>query len=114
MKKYKLSDQILSLSINPNLIGEILREKFFHQNREKGLLGCYSTFELNPNVIKLPDEINFDYGDENGVKVAVCQLDDIIMKYFWDGDGNLTFYFPDGTIINNDDCKKDYNWEKYN
>jgi hypothetical protein len=35
------------------------------------------------------------------------------MKYYWDGDGQLEFHFPDGSILMNTDCKKDYRWEYY-
>ena len=40
-------------SSDPNLIGEILRDKFFKQDKENGKFGCYSTFELRENVVEL-------------------------------------------------------------
>ena len=44
----------ISKNDNPNAIGELLRGKFFKQNIAEGLYGCYSTFELNEGVEKLP------------------------------------------------------------
>lgn len=111
-----LSEAILDLTIDPNLIGEILRDKFFKQDKEKtGKFGCYSTFELNKDVIELSEEKNLDYGFKNvGVIVTCAKLEDIIMKYFWEHDGDLSFYFPNGRVLNNDDAKKDCNWKWLN
>ncbi len=106
-----LSEQILSLTEDSNIIGEILRDKFFKQDRENGKFGCYSTFELRKDVTELPEEKNSDYGFENGVTVTCAKLDDIVMKYFSEHDTNLSFYFPNGKILSNDDCKKDYGWK---
>ena len=106
-----LSQSILYLTKDPNLVGEILRDRFFKQNRELGIFGCYTTFNLRDDVVKLEDEVNLEYGYENeGVKVTCAKLDDIVMKYFWCGDGTLTFHFPNGEILENDDCKKDHGW----
>lgn len=101
-----LSESILSLIQDPNVIGEILRDKFFKQDRENGKLGCYSTFELREDVKQLPDENNYD----EGINVTVSKLDDVIMKYYWCGDGTLQFFFDDGQILSNYDAKKTYNW----
>ena len=57
------------------------------------------------------NNINLEYGLSEGVKVTCAQLDDVVMEYFFDGDGSLTFKFPDGQILNNSDCKKSNNWE---
>lgn len=108
-----LSRVILDLTNDPNLIGEILRDKFFKQDKENGNLGCYSTFELREDVTELPGEINLDYKYVNGegAIVTCAQLDDITMKYFWDRDGNLSFYFSNDRILNNSDTKKNYGWK---
>ena len=106
-----LSETILDLTNDPNLIGEILRDKFFKQDKENGKFGCYSTFELRENVVELLGKRDFDYGFENiGVTVTCAQLEDVVMTYFSDGDLNLEFYFPDGKILSNDDAKKSENW----
>lgn len=42
----------------------------------------------------------------NGVRVEV--------GWWWDGDGTLIFRFPNGVILANSDCKKDYEWEWIN
>ena len=56
MKQMKtLSQTILDLTSDPNLVGEILRDQFFKQDKENGNLGCHSTFELREDVIKLPN-----------------------------------------------------------
>lgn len=107
-----LSQIILDLTSDPNLIGEILRDKFFKQDKENGKFGCYSTFELRENVVELLGKRNFDYGFENiGVTVTCAQLEDVVMTYFSDGDLNLEFYFPNGKILSNDDAKKDSVWK---
>lgn len=107
----KLSEQILSLTQDANIIGEILRDKFFQQDRENGKFGFYSVFKYRPGVIQLSDERNLDYGyEDEGVRVVCAKLDDIVMKGFWEGDGDLSFHFPNGEIVNNSDCKKSNNW----
>lgn len=107
-----LTQQVLSLTKDPNIIGEILRDKFFKQNRQKGCFGCYSTFELRENVIKLPDfvEVDKDFSDITTTWTR-AKLDDVEMRYYWDGDGVLEFHLSDGGLVFNDDCKKDYRWE---
>lgn len=102
-----LSEHILSLTQDANIVGELLRDKFFNQDRENGKFGCYSTFELNNGVVKLPDEMN----EEFVVKVICAKLDDIVMKYWWEHDGDLSFYFLNGEILNNSDAKKSHGWQ---
>lgn len=101
---------------NSNPTGEALRERFFKQDLENGIFGCYSTFELRDDVEELPDQsITVDDYEE----IATCaraKVGDqvVIMRYYWDGDGYLEFEFADGTKICNHDCKKDYGWERLN
>jgi hypothetical protein len=108
---------------NPNEIGELLRGEFFNQKDNK--LGCYETFEIKENVKQLEDEEIRDndeeyleFGGSDYVityKVFSKEIngEEVIMKYFWDGDGVLEFHFKDGTFLSNDDCKKTHDWEYY-
>jgi len=92
----------------PSLAGEILRELFFKQNKND--LGCYSTFELNEDVVKYP---NITRGELvwNRTKRMFFPNETIEMQYVWDGDGTLIFIFVDGSYLINTDCKKDYDWK---
>jgi hypothetical protein len=101
---------------NSNLVGEALRDAFF--NQEKGF-GCYSTFELLPDVEKLPNEPVLDNEDEDELDIfefeyvvakKIIEGQEVIMKYYWEGDGTLEFHFNGGMLYNTD-CKKDYTWE---
>ena len=93
--------------------GEYLRKQFFLCDN-KGGLGCYTSFKLAPDVVKLPDEPD-DGCDEIIYTCAkknipeVCS-GEIVMKYYWDGDGTLMFFLPNGTILENTDCKKTRGW----
>lgn len=116
---------------NPNLIGELLRDKFFAQDRigPNYSFGCYSTFEYREGVEILSQEPVPEYRPDNdGVEISendiaklfadekcdyfykVAKLEEITCKWYWDGDGTLLFVFPDGSTLENSDCKKDYNW----
>ena len=105
---------------NPNEVGELLRREFFKeeyetfQGQKYRRLGCYSTFELAEGVESLPDRpLDNDWGADIKVHSArkVIEGQEIVMEYYWDGDGDLTFYFEDGSAVTNDDCKKTNNWE---
>jgi len=101
---------------DPNTIGEYFRDQFFKQEiNGKYFKGCYSTFELQDSVVKLPDEIvDKDYPEDSEVYTCAQKIIDnqkIVMKYYWDGDGILEFHFEDGSYLENDDCKKDYIWK---
>jgi len=100
--------QLLKTEYGVNALGEILRCIFFSQ--KKGF-GCYETFELNPDVKPLPNEV--DHLEENKDITYTCaEWNGIKMRYYWDGDGYLEFELDeDGRAIYNDDCKKDHGWE---
>lgn len=101
----KLSEQILSLTQDPNIIGEILRDKFFYQDKNSGKLGCYNTFELRPEVKEFPSS------EDDGITYHSAQLDDVYMVWSWDGDGCLDFTLgKNGKTLLNNDCKKSGNW----
>ena len=109
-------NQLVDVNDNPNAAGEYLRGLFFDQS--DGKYGCYSTFNLNNGVLKLPDETivisdeetdPYDWYDDNWTWTK-AELNGIVMRYHWDGDGTLEFILPDGSMLSNDDCKKDYNW----
>ena len=105
--KFKIN---LNPAAKPNVVGEMLRNIFF--NEDDGNTGCYSTFQLRTEITPLPQEVI----DDEIFTVASYKNDnnqEVIMKYHWDGDGMLLFKFEDGSVLVNDDCKKDYNWKYF-
>lgn len=108
----KLSIEIDTDTDDADSLGELLRTKFFGAVDARGRpsTGCYSHFDWAANVQSLPQtpvemeegEPEFNY--ENG------QLAGIVCSYYWDGDGYLKFTFPDGTVLENGDCKCSYGW----
>ena len=99
-----------------------MRDTFFKEEYETVYgkqyrkTGCYSTFELAEGAISLPDEpIDPEYPEDGNYTVASKTIngENVIMKYYWDGDGQLEFHFEDGSVLVNDDCKKDYVWEYF-
>lgn len=107
---------------NPDMVGELLRQEFFKEEYETYLgkkyrkTGCYSTFNLAEGVEELPDEpVDPNYPSDGTYHVSKKIVDGrvVIMKYWWDGDGTLEFHFEDGSLLCNNDCKKDHDWECY-
>lgn len=90
-----------------NAVGEFLRSKFWDQSGDK--YGCYSTFTYQVGVETLPPQKDFDGPEEPEWKCA--RWKDVKCRWYWDGDGVLQFVFPDGSVLENTDCKKDYTWE---
>ena len=112
--------------------GELLRDFVFDQSN--GETGCYSTFNLNYRAfIKLEKDdphiqkfYKYLFGDKefwdenwggsyedtkNTVQAYECL--EVIVMWYWDGDGTLLIYSKeDHLAFLNDDCKKDYTWEK--
>lgn len=104
---------------SPNCVGELLRNHFFDQQKpqfqdsnEYGETGCYSTFEINNNIIKLKD-IQVEFDAESIWQCYLDKLNSVEMRYYWDGDGTLLFILPDLSVVVNSDCKNDYEWEYY-
>ena len=93
---------------SPDLVGEVLRDRFFLQDQSQHLYGCYSTFKLRQEVQSLPPE---PVEDDPSMVWTRAERDGILMRYYWDGDGTLEFVFPDGARVRNTDCKKDHAWE---
>jgi len=107
--KFKISPKT-----HPNIVGEYLRDQFFDQSND--LRGCYSTFELMPDVIQLDEERVLDCEDGTyfyQVSQKLIGNKIVWMKYYWDGDGVLEFHFENGSKLINNDCKKDYVWQYY-
>jgi hypothetical protein len=109
----------LNPKTDPNLLGEALRDEFFVQEEKQTKfgkyrqLGCYDTFEIKDDVTPLPDELlDNDYPEDGYYHVfsKLIENQEVIMKYFWDGDGELEFFF-EGGFIWNDDCKKTHGWQ---
>lgn len=95
----------------PRAVGEYLRSRFWDQT--EGKYGCYSTFTYCPDVEELPDEpepsSDPDWYDD--IVWHCAQWNGIKCRWYWDGDGMIEFTFPDGRVLRNSDCKKDYEWE---
>ena len=110
---------VIDAQNNPNEVGELLRGLFFKQNREKGELGCYSSFDLQDGVEELPKTLVDEEEEDDQWKLYWSNFQKTIegktikMSYYWDGDGELVFFFEDGSALVNSDCKKDYYWEYY-
>lgn len=105
-----------------NTFGELLRDYCFVPDKYGNSLGCYSTFDLRSSFLAVPlppDVERFLLGEpdpewsnrEEGLKSVSCYSDgNILVAWFWDGDGTL--YFREGNrAVINDDCKKDYVWK---
>ena len=114
---------------DPNTVGEVLRDWSF-----KEMYGCYSCFDLifgfkdvkiNEMYISKPlsifapvfyqqtdPEEAVEYRREVKSKMSLYYNEerDILVAWYWEGDGEL--YFNAGGIeVYNKDCKKDYTWE---
>lgn len=101
-------------NIDPDLLGELLRGQFFNQVIDKNkyrTLGCYDTFELNEDIRKL-DNIKIDSLTITCAEKFFEEWGTVKMCYYWDGDGELVFFFPfPNKYLINDDCKKTYGWK---
>lgn len=97
---------------NPDAAGEFLRSQFFVGEG----LGCYSNFDWNPLAEKLPDsklraDENGDWVPDVFSRRMKIRGITVVCSYWWDGDGNLAFHFPDlGTSLENSDCKSCEGW----
>ncbi len=101
---------IMNINLNtsdPNVIGEYLRDQFWPR-KHKLDTGCYNNFDYAEDVYHIyemkVDDYIFHYAKKKiGDLVYEC-------RWMWDGDGELTFYLPDRSVLVNNDCKKDYTW----
>lgn len=99
---------------DPNVFGEALRNYIFVKTNENDL-GCYSTFEVARG---------FDEVKDTTLQMQICSYlccpeditpimlknGNLIVAWFWDGDGVLLVGEDNHWAINTD-CKKDYRWE---
>lgn len=99
--------------------GEKLREAFWPSKRSNDL-GCYNNFEYNTKVYDIfrptDPEVRKYVGDNSNWASLVVEGIVIHLQWDWDGDGNITFTWTDPKtgkykVLNNDDCKKPYNWQ---
>lgn len=113
---------------NANEFGELLRGVIFDTTPCYTLtgfhtpLGCYETFNLNPNI---NFERIFSGNIYNTIKRLLGCLDldkeififtnrkSVHVGWYWDGDGDLVI-MCDGKIVENTDCKCDNTWEWIN
>lgn len=105
---------------DPNTVGEVLRDWSF---REK--TGCYNCFDLiygfenvkiNEWYLQKPFNLfksqDSKYNQEIKKRMSLYyhKERDILVAWFWDGDGEL-YFNAGGVEVYNKDCKKDYTWE---
>ena len=102
----KFNIEINTQKSNPNAVGELLRDSFWNQSDDR--IGCYSSFDYNEDVESLPNERKTD---DQYTLWSVAIWNNIICRWYWDGDGTIEFTFSDGSILINTDCKKNYTWE---
>ncbi len=113
----KLENVILEYAHkNPDIIGEALRNYCFVGPG----FGCYESFELRPEFIRMPSNgelskqiipyLETDETDKINIYISVVKDDAIIVAWFWDGDGTLVF-ICNNQVFRNNDCKKDHGWE---
>ncbi len=96
---------------NADFVGEYLRDKFF--NQDSGDRGCYSTFEYRLDVVSMPDK-KCAFRDYHQSYIILPDLGKVIMEWYWDGDGCLSFEFEDGKFLINEDYKKPSDWKFFN
>ncbi|OGO11436.1 MAG: hypothetical protein A2Y53_00015 [Chloroflexi bacterium RBG_16_47_49] len=101
--------------------GEALRSLVFNQHQDGHFLfGCYETFDVNDGFIEIEpkkyksiyDKIK-PYDDFVDIKVIAYESKDIVTMWWWDGDGDLTFWIKgESHFYQNTDCKCDYEWQE--
>lgn len=107
---------------NVDVLGELLRDLTF--DTQPGEVGCYNTFDLKPGFVKNEDNqsketiaeiMGLDEVDARTLQIYENESLQLLVAWFWDGDGTLFFEVEDGDDIVrviNTDCKKDYCWEE--
>jgi len=111
--------------LTPDQLGEFLRAVFFVE--PVGAVTCFETVDetqtcpivcLPPesicrqtyNSIPLGEDGDFQ-SDIQTLYLILPHVGQVIVGWFWDGDGVLEFYIPSlGLLLTNDDCKKDHGW----
>ena len=106
-------------SLPADVVGEMCRALFWPPKKEFDF-GCYSNFEYGEDVVAFPTVLesaetdlkdNEDFGSMHDIVWNRAKWKGLIeCRWFWDGDGTLIFIFPDGSSLENSDCKKDYGW----
>ena len=105
-------------NISPDIIGEYYREQIFPEQIMLGKYGCYSTFEVHtsfglsndPKLISQLIEV-FDIEEEEKNKIHLYISQDLLVAWYWDGDGSLFIQDNKGHAVLNDDCKKSSGWQ---
>jgi len=75
------------------------------------------TFENDSGFVlnTTENEANYDFSHYKEIErydsIFYNKELDLVMGFFWDGDGTLVFIDKKDRIFINTDCKKDYNWE---
>lgn len=99
---------------DPNIFGEALREYCFKEE-----YGCYSCFDLIDGFKKVKsitkyqyifDLLLSEYSDIFNYTPLIYKYKNIIIAWYWDGDGTLFIQEGERKAINTD-CKKSYTWE---
>ena len=112
MNEFKLFIPAQEITVkDPNAMGELLRAMFFRDHDGENHVGGYTTMDWADKVRPL-ERILVDPEDEEfPMYWTRGELEGIECRWYWDGDGTLEFEFPDGGILSNTDCKKDYRWD---
>src|SRR5688572_18211850 len=105
---------------SPIAVGGALLGKFWDESPTPvhpwGRRGCYSSFEYLPEVQELPDEIETWKSTWGGAEYEEkitwhsAKWNEIVCRWYWDGDGYVEFIFPDGSVLHNGDIKNDDDW----
>ena len=113
--QFEIVKIIDTIESHPDEVGEYFRDRFFGDRTEKGL-GCYKNFEFVENVeehLLTEENLPLHWQDEGLAEKVVCGVEKetgIKCFYFWDHDGALEFHFPDGSKVENYDCKHTHSW----
>ena len=124
LTKMTITRTIDVATIDPNVLGELLREAVFTGSDDD--FGCYTTFEVvteaQPLDVQTAWAILGEHIPEQDPHLADAvqgysvQMSDFQVEFawYWDGDGTLDFRISrNGTVlrhIENTDCKKSYGW----
>jgi hypothetical protein len=101
--------------------GEALRAVVFDQHQGNiFLLGGYQTFDVNEGFEKI-DPRKYPviyrhakpYDDPDDMNITAYESKDIVAMWWWDGDGDLTFWIKgEPYLYKNTDLKCDYDWRR--
>ncbi len=92
----------------PDKVGEFLRAVFFKDHGKDDMVGGLTALDWSEHVTAL-DSLPLE--EDSTLQWTRGEMGRIECRWVWDGDGVLEFIFPNGGMLSNTDCKKDYRWE---